>query len=52
MVDFLLIINRANNKNTKYVFACSNDKGVLSVVAFGTSFFNEHIIYGAKRRKL
>jgi hypothetical protein len=38
MSDFLLINNRANNKNTEFVFVCISDKDVLSVVAFGTSF--------------
>jgi hypothetical protein len=38
MCDFLLINNRANNKNTEFVFVCISDKDVLSVVAFGTSF--------------
>ena len=39
MSDFLLINNRANNKNTEFVFICVSDKDVLSVVAFGTFFY-------------
>ena len=35
---FFTYYNRTDNKNTKYVFVCINDKGVLSVVAFGTPF--------------